>query len=387
MTRPDVPPVQAPAGQRPSGGRVPALDGIRGIAILGVLVTHAVPRLPDTALGYWFNQAMDTGAFGVDLFFVLSGFLITGVLLDSKGAPGYFRNFYARRFLRLFPVYYLYLILIALFVPAIHHAVHTHMQDYNGNWLWYLLYACNLKPDHGLRDPYLGHFWSLAVEEQFYLVWPAFVLILSRRRLVYGCFSAIALAVALRLFFSWYGADWNTIYRVTPMRLDALALGGLGAIALRSERWDGRGPVLAWTALLAGSALFLSCVLWGQSTDWTAAPIRTWGAFFLAAAFAGLVYLAARSDSGLSRVFSTRWLRMFGKYSYTIYVIHVLIANHVSWGAATLAKRTGPWPYWAELICAGIVVALSYGIAALSWKYYENPILQLKKRFGGLSAT
>jgi peptidoglycan/LPS O-acetylase OafA/YrhL len=352
-----------------------------------VLVTHAVPRLPDTALGYWFNQAMDTGAFGVDLFFVLSGFLITGVLLDSKGAPGYFRNFYARRFLRLFPVYYLYLILIALFVPAIHHAIHTHMQDYNGNWLWYLLYACNLKPDHGLRDPYLGHFWSLAVEEQFYLVWPAFVLILSRRRLVYGCFSAIALAVALRLFFSWYGADWNTIYRVTPMRLDALALGGLGAIALRSERWDGRGPVLAWTALLAGSALFLSCVLWGQSTDWTAAPIRTWGAFFLAAAFAGLVYLAARSDSRLSRVFSTRWLRMFGKYSYTIYVIHVLIANHVSWGAATLAKRTGPWPYWAELICSGVVVALSYGIAALSWKYYENPILQLKKRFGGLPAT
>jgi peptidoglycan/LPS O-acetylase OafA/YrhL len=78
---------------------------------------------------------------------------------------------------------------------------------------------------------------------------------------------------------------------------------------------------------------------------------------------------------------------MFGKYSYTIYVIHVLIAGHVFWLAAALAKKTGPLPYWAKLICSGIVVALSYGIAAVSWKYYENPILQLKKRFGGLRVT
>ena len=352
-----------------------------------MLVAHCVPRLPDTGLGYICNQAIDAGAFGVDLFFVLSGFLITGILLDSKGTLGYFRNFYARRFLRLFPVYYLYLVFVALLLPAIHRALHTHMPDYGGNWWWYLLYACNLKRDHGVNDPYLGHFWSLAVEEYFYLVWPALVLLLSRRRLAYCCFGAIALAVVLRVFLSWSGVDWNVIYRVTPMRLDALALGGLGAITFRSERWSGRGPALAWKALLAGGALFLCCVLWGRTVSWKAAPIQTFGAFFLAAAFAGLTYLAATTHSGIARVFSTQWLRMFGRYSYTIYVIHVLIARHVSWAAATLAKSTGPWPYWANLICSGIVVALSYGIAALSWKYYENPILQLKKRFGGLSVT
>jgi peptidoglycan/LPS O-acetylase OafA/YrhL len=374
-------------GPQSTGKHVPALDGIRGLAILAVLVAHCVPRLPDTGFGGWYNQAVGAGGFGVDLFFVLSGFLITGILLDSKGTTGYFRNFYARRFLRLFPVYYLYLAFVALLLPAIHHALHTHMPDYGGNWWWYLLYACNLKPGHGANDPYLGHFWSLAVEEHFYLVWPALVLVLSRRRLAYCCFGAITLAVVLRVSFSWYGADWNTIYRVTPMRLDALALGALGAIALRSERWSGRGPALAWKALLAGGALFLGCVLWGRSASWNSAPIQTFGAFFLATAFAGLVYLSATTHSGLARVFSTRWLRMFGRYSYTIYVIHVLITSHVFWAAAALAKRTGPWPYWANLICSGIIVATAYGIAALSWKYYENPILQLKKRFGGRPAT
>lgn len=288
-----------------------------------------------------------------------------------------------RRFLRLFPVYYLYLIFIALLLPAIHRAIHTHMPDFGGNWWWFLLYSCNLKPDHAVNDAYLGHFWSLAVEEQFYLVWPAVVLLLSRRRLTYFCICAIAFAAALRVFSSWSGADWNTTYRVTPTRLDTLALGGLGAIALRSERWS--RPALLWarTALFTGALLFLFCVLWTQSTSWTAVLIQTWGALFLATAFAGLVYLAASTDSGIARVFSTRWLRTFGKYSYTIYVVHVLIASHVFWGAAALAKRTGPWPYWAELICSGITVTVSYGVAALSWKYYENPILQLKRRFGG----
>jgi peptidoglycan/LPS O-acetylase OafA/YrhL len=384
---PTVPASSDPAGQRPTGRYISALDGIRGLAILAVLLTHCAPRFPNEGWGYFYDQVVEAGSFGVDLFFVLSAFLITGILLDSKCDPGYFRNFYARRFLRLFPVYYLYLAFVALLLPALHHALHTHMPDYHGNWWWYLLYACNLKRDHGVNDPYLGHFWSLAVEEHFYLVWPSLVLLFSRRRLVYCCFCAIALAVGLRVFLSWYDADWNTIYRVTPMRLDALALGALGAIMFRSEQWRGRGPDVAWKAVLAGSALFLSCLFWGRSVSWSAAPIQTFGGFFLAIAFAGLIYLAASTHSDLTRILSTRWLRMFGKYSYTIYVIHVLIAYHVSWGMAALAKRTGMWLYGAEIIGSVIDVALSYGIAALSWKYYEKPILQLKKRFGGPSAT
>jgi peptidoglycan/LPS O-acetylase OafA/YrhL len=129
-------------------------------------------------------------------------------------------------------------------VPALDgiRGLHTHTPDYDGNWWWYLLHVCNLKPDHGVYDPYIGHFWSLAVEEQFYLMWPVLVLLLSRRRFAYCCFCAIALAGTLRVFLSWHGADWNTIYRVTPMRLDPLALGALGAITLCSERWSRRGP-------------------------------------------------------------------------------------------------------------------------------------------------
>lgn len=366
---------------------IPALDGFRGIAILGVLVTHAVPRLPNTGLGFWWNQVVDAGSFGVDLFFVLSGFLITGILLDSDVGPRFFLNFFARRFLRLFPVYYVYLILVATLVPAIHRAVHSSMPDYGGSWWWFVFYVCNLKPDHAVHDPYLGHFWSLAVEEQFYLIWPAVVFFLPRRWLTCFCLWAIALALALRVFLSWSGADWNTIYRVTPMRLDALALGGLGAIALRSERWRDRGIALARKALPAGSALFLCSVLLGQSTSWSAVPIQTWGITCLTAAFASIVYLAANTDSGIARVFSARWLRMFGKYSYTIYVVHVLVASHVFFVAAAFSRRIGPLPYWAELMCSGIVITLSYAVAAVSWKYFEKPLLQFKEYFGSPSVT
>jgi peptidoglycan/LPS O-acetylase OafA/YrhL len=304
--------VHAPAKGQPSGNHIPALDGIRGLAILAVLATHAVPRVADVGAGRWWNQVLESGAFGVDLFFVLSGYLITGILLDTRDKPEYFRNFYARRFLRLFPVYYLYLGLLALALPPFHRMIHLHMPEYAGSWWWYLLYLCNLKPGHAAHDPYLGHFWSLAVEEQFYLVWPAVVL-LFRRRLAFWCFFAIASAVALRVYLSWSGADWNTIYRLTPARLDALSLGALGAIALRNEQWRPRCMALARKALIAGGILFLICVLWGRSTSWESRPIQTFGALFADISFAGLIYLASTGHPIASRLFTARWLRMFGK--------------------------------------------------------------------------
>src|SRR5690349_12365341 len=174
------------AGPAISEKRLPALDGLRGLAVLGVLIVHAKILL-NTAPP--FENALRTlsefGAYGVDLFFVLSGFLITGILLDTRDSANYFRTFYARRFLRLFPIYYGYLLVIALVLPALHHAVRTSMEDYGGSWGWYLAYLSNWKAGHGASDPFLGHFWSLAVEEQFYLLWPAMIFLVPRRMLAY----------------------------------------------------------------------------------------------------------------------------------------------------------------------------------------------------------
>ncbi len=168
----------------------------------------------------------DLGVFGVDLFFVLSGFLITGILLDAEGSPAYFRTFYSRRIFRLLPLYYIYLIFLAFFLPAIHHLTRSSMTDYAGSWWWYIAYFCNWKPDHAASDPYLGHFWSLAVEEQFYMIWPLIVAFTPRRYLARICVALIAFSLGLRCIWSLQRVDWNTIYRLTITRFDPLNAGG-----------------------------------------------------------------------------------------------------------------------------------------------------------------
>jgi peptidoglycan/LPS O-acetylase OafA/YrhL len=153
--------------------------------ILAVLLVHSVPPLADrgdgvTAINSFFFFHL--GVFGVDLFFVLSGFLIICILLGLKPRPGFFGSFYIRLFLRLFPVYYGFLVVLATLIPFQHRIAGTQPGDYRGNWLWYIFNFSNYKPVYA-DDPYLDQFWSLAVENQFYLTWPLPVFLLSKRRL------------------------------------------------------------------------------------------------------------------------------------------------------------------------------------------------------------
>src|SRR6185503_15568764 len=130
------------------------------------------------------------GVWGVDLFFVLSGFLITGILLETKGRPGYFRNFYIRRTLRIVPLYYAVLALLFFVLPigmfAQYDASLLQMHSVQG-WLWSYLSNYRLGPETSFSIPYVSHFWSLAVEEHFYLLWPTVILLLSRRAALWGC--------------------------------------------------------------------------------------------------------------------------------------------------------------------------------------------------------
>lgn len=372
------------AGRVISEKRVPALDGIRGLAVLGVLIVHAVGLLDMTRpVERALAILSGLGAYGVDLFFVLSGFLITGILLDTRNSPNCFRSFYARRFLRLFPVYYGYLLVVVFMFPALHRAMHISMPDYGGGWGWYLAYLSNWKPGHGASDPYLGHFWSLAVEEQFYLLWPAMVFLVPRRMLAHLFLGIVATAVALRIGMAIEGVWWNTLYRLTPTRMDALALGALAALAMRNDTWRARLSASAGIALILSACAFCAMAIAAGDISWKTRWNQVIGSVFMETAFAALVFKAAAPGLGLvKRIGSTGWLMAFGRYSYTMYVIHVAVYFHLMWLIAWATRRfsvhlTLP----AEVVCGLFMIATVFFLANLSWRCLESPLLSLKKRF------
>ena len=364
-------------------GHVPALDGLRGLAILGVLIVHSRPETAASVAGQIWIQAAEAGAYGVDLFFVLSGFLITGVLLESRHSPGYFKNFYARRILRLFPVYYGYLLVAAFVFPALHHLVQVKIPDYPGPWWWYATYLSNWKAGQGAGDALLGHFWSLAVEEQFYLFWPVAVYFLNRRRLGWFCVAIAAGAFLLRCHYSMLGAQANLSYRLTPMRLDTLALGALMAIGFRTPRAIPTMRRWAWPVCAACLATFVTLGYLVGGVEWHRPSIQTWGSLLLSIGFAGLVVAVALSKGGSLHLLTMHpVLRSLGKYSYAMYVYHIAIYTHTAWLMAYLSRRSPEaTPAAWSMLYPFFAIPVTFLAAQLSWILMERRVLALKSRF------
>lgn len=388
-----------PAPQLPrlqSTEHIAALDGVRALAILLVLQGHTfgvgwVLAGPESAL--WVDRIAlslsRAGWIGVDLFFVLSGFLITGILLDSRDSPSYFRSFYARRTLRIFPLYWGFLAMVLL-IPR--HRIALDFSSVAQHPVVYFTYLINLcwtiRP---MEIPFAwttGHFWSLAVEEQFYLVWPFAVRSLGRTRLVIVCWALVVACPLLRaLLVSGMLADWVTLQAANmlmPARMDSFAVGALVAVAARTpgvlERVARRTRVAV--PLLVGGlvALFVRYRLRALA-PWVA----TVGFSLLALLFAWLIAstLTAAPGSLRRRVFEHRWLRFLGRYAYGLYVFHVPLAY---WLGGRVRAYGGLAPLAGSHIPAGIaffVVAggLSVGVAWLSWQFYESPLLRLKRFF------
>ena len=178
--------------------RLPTLDGVRGLAILLVLAhNYLLLESPSGIAGYMTERVLNAGWVGVQLFFVLSGFLITWGLLESRDTENYFRNFYARRVLRIFPLYYLMLILTFLVLPALNFYPKTIADDAPCQW-WLWLFLSNWSQPYGICGNSLPHFWSLAVEEQFYLVWPLAVRYTQPRQLIRLSFGLFLTSFAVR---------------------------------------------------------------------------------------------------------------------------------------------------------------------------------------------
>ncbi|HLZ30753.1 MAG TPA: acyltransferase [Chloroflexota bacterium] len=365
-------------------GHIPALDGLRGLAILLVLVQHAyVPPgegLVDRFVRFW----MDSGWLGVDLFFVLSGFLISGLLLDARAKPGYFRNFYARRVLRIFPVYYLVLAFMFLVAPRLGNWVHT--EGIGGTAVWYVAYLANVHA--ALRGPTftaLGPTWSLAVEEQFYLVWPLIVLLCNRRRLTLACIAIIVLAPLIRVGLLLGGMDLWGVYALTPARMDGFALGAGLALLARSERRLASYARLGRTAVLLGGTGLVALAVWQGSFRWDTVGMETAGFSLGALAFGGLLWLAI-APGRVAGWLQVPVLRSFGRYSYAIYLLQVPILEvlyRLMWGTDVWTRGSERLlfgsPVLSQLVFCVILATASWSAGWLSWHLLEQHVLALKR--------
>ncbi len=360
--------------------RVLSLDGVRGVAIMLVLYGHICESLVGE-FGFS-NPILNLGLLGwvgVDLFFVLSGFLITGILFNAKKRPHFYRNFYARRALRIFPLYYLALALV-LAASALAPGLNVWGQG-NPAWVW--AYMTNFMLGFKGADFFgvVDHFWSLAVEEHYYLVWPTIVFFLNRRALMAVAGAALVVALLLRIGETDPAHGMSMAgYAFTPMRMDALAAGSLIALAVQGGSGAVaalRGPGLI--AFFAGGSAFLAMVLWRSSISPHDPWLGTLGLTLLWVTFGGLIAMAI-GWAPAARLLSAPVLRWFGKYSYGLYVWHpiiFIILVHTEW-ARDLRGGDTPWHAALWLSLAGL---LTVAVALVSWHAWEKQFLKLKVRF------
>jgi peptidoglycan/LPS O-acetylase OafA/YrhL len=361
---------------------IPELDGVRGVAILLVLLFHFQLTRPP-----WVPKAltypMVIGWSGVDLFFVLSGFLITRILIATRSSANYFSAFYARRALRILPLY-----LVAVFLTfrvglpvAERFGVSAGAGARLEPWFW--LHVSNWKSAFGQDLKPLSHFWSLAIEEQFYAVWPLLVLLVSPRRLPIVC-GAVALASAgARAAAGAAGVAPEALHRLTIFRLDALAIGGLVASLFVVPEW--RRGLRSRIGILAAATGIALVALLVQGRGAVSPTMTRFGYTVFAMLDACLVFAAADragSPGPLATVLRSPVLRAFGKYSYAIYVFHypISLLTERLFDAAPDGASAGAWTaLWLLSVAGGM--GASFLVALASWNLLEKRFLGLKRLF------
>jgi peptidoglycan/LPS O-acetylase OafA/YrhL len=321
----------------------------------------------------------------VDLFFILSGFLITGILYDSRADPAYFRNFYMRRVLRIFPLYYGVLVLVFFAVPAIPALRGSEIAGLGQQQAWAWLYAVNiyLAIHGGWVLSYITHFWSLAVEEQFYLVWPLVVWLLAARPRLFLTFSLATAAASFgsRIIASLLGVSLTATTVLTPFQLDSLAIGGFLAVYLRQPGGESETRRLIMPMALTGIGLLVLQFGVRHFTEHGAAlqSLRS-GAFRLLLAALLLKALLAPSWSGWSRFFRSGPMTSLGKYSYGLYVYHHFFSYYFAKQEFDRVLASVIGSHIAALAIQAIGgMAASMGIAWLSYEYFEKYFLRLKR--------
>jgi peptidoglycan/LPS O-acetylase OafA/YrhL len=355
--------------------RMPQLDGLRALAVAGILWSHAMP------VAYISIFKSHIGHLGVQLFFVLSGFLISGILLDisnraSSSQETWFglSRFYIRRFLRIFPLYYMVLFLAVLF----------KFQPLHDSWPWHAAYLSNFYSwNVGNISGYGAHFWSLSVEEQFYLLWPILILFAPKKLRLSCILVFIALAPLFRLIMELghWGKNPDFAIWLMPANLDSLGVGALLAYA-------NRNPFIAPFRLAKGLLIIgLAGFTLSYVTGWCGVLRDTLCAF----SFGWLVWRASQGfDGAFGRLLQWRPIAYLGKISYGVYVIHAFATALWIWmlyaapvpGYRVFTRLHVPSEvYLAPLITLLMTVLLTIPLASMSFRFYETPLNDLKRRF------
>lgn len=370
-----------PAEGSPYSRHIPALDGLRAFAVVGVMGNHLFPGNPTGFVSKTIAWLFAFGVTGVDLFFVLSGFLITGILFDSLYDPRFFRKFYARRVLRIFPLYYGILALFLLLsllqrIPDRRELLSFALYLQNTSWI--------ANPSWALTPPRtlpLSHFWSLAVEEQFYLVWPFVVwLVRGRRPLLWICVAAALGCPVLRALRELHGASYQQIHSNTLCRADTLLAGGALALALRSPRFhDAILQAVRWLYVALLPVLVMMFGVGPKAGLPQTAASALYPTFLLC--FYAAVLASALQPGWFAHLSSQPLLRWIGKYSYGLYIYHLVLFHWIDEPMKSLLSRHIA-SKGAVVFAVGITVAvLSVLVAYLSYELVERRFLRLKRFF------
>jgi peptidoglycan/LPS O-acetylase OafA/YrhL len=380
------PSAEAAAPVGPVGGYVPSLDGLRGVAIGLVFMHHFFMGWPfhqgllPTAVG----AALGIGWVGVDVFFVLSGFLITGILLDTRDDDGRWRNFMARRALRIFPAYYAALLVNFLLLPRIAQWLTGTPRGFTGgvtkSWPWFFLYASNIRvarPEASFPVS-LSVTWSLAIEEQFYLFWPIVIWRLPRRHLLRFLVATLVIVQLVKVGLA-VGLGWP-IEKATVARIDEFAWGAVPAVMMRGGAVGSRAwGALRTTGLVLVAPVLAALVVRGRSH---ALPWLLFTNVFVGAATMGCVMACVEpSRAFVKRALERPSLRLIGKHSYAVYLVHAMfwpafaVADARSTRALTLAEAVR-----MAVDFGACAVATAFAAAAM-YVCIERPALSQKRRF------
>ena len=353
------------------GDYFPALDGLRGLAILLILLFHNFDFLP------FFQQ----GWIGVDLFFVLSGFLITGILIKKKETTHFLRNFYARRILRIFPIYYLSIIIFLFILPnLVNYPPGLRYFIINQYWFWLEIqnWLFILKPSG--NNNFLNHFWSLALEEQFYLISPWIILFIRKIQNVISFLLGLLLLLMLCRLILWFlrieNISYIDLYAFT--RTDGLCIGSLLAIFrnqgnFKMKRLD---KVLSSLFLLLVFIIVpLFKVFYQSRLPYLACCLYPGIALF----WGLIVWSSVQTGNLMYRFFNNRFLIFLGKISYGLYIFHWPINRILQLNIKfdTCQQHL----FWNNLLLAVISTAIAILVSIFSYYTYERYFLGFKKYF------